>query len=104
MSEKAGIDGLAVLEPLPEPMFVEMALGSLLAELEPAHPGITQRMLARIEREAIRASVIRLRGHSPSASARKALDMAARWLTGVAMLVDAEHGPLVSRRRKKRRT
>lgn len=90
-------------EQFPEPLFVEMALGSLFAELERESPGITARCLARIERETVRASVVKLRGPIVPLATTRALDLAARWLGGVVRLCDAEHGPLVSRKRKKRR-
>lgn len=90
-------------EPLPEPTMAEMILGAALLELELTNPGITERALQRLNHEAARAEVVRLRGPRTPATARTAMAFAVRWLTAVAGLAEAERPMLERFKRRKRR-
>lgn len=81
---------------LPEPSPELVIIGAGLIELDLAlrelglkKPPFTERVLARLQSEALRSTVIRLRGPKRSKEAVDAMDEAEAWLSQASVLVQA---------------
>lgn len=84
---------------LPPPSMLTAVAAVALAELEGEFPGLIDRMIVRLGSEALRSSVIRLRGDRAAPAVLEAQADALAWLLALAPLLRAE---AVRSRRKRR--
>lgn len=71
---------------LPPPEVCLTLLGMALLELEWDHPGISERMIQRLESEATRRAIVRLRPPPHAEASAAAQDGALSWLYALSVL------------------
>lgn len=65
---------------MPGPNWLSAILGAVISELEAEHPGLLERVIARVDDPKLRANVIRIRGQESRADTQREVAVALRWL------------------------
>lgn len=74
---------------LPSPSAALCIIGAALMEFERIEPGFMERLRVRIEDEAVRTAVVRLRGPKLTPEAIRAFQEAEAWIGAACLIADA---------------